>query len=77
MSSEFPRYFIKPNGFKSDALYVRHDTADDAVVITPHGERSLAGDGPWPLSNTVLMVEMDKACEISEREARALEVSKR
>ena len=69
-SNEFPRYFTNPDGYDSDAVYVRHDSDQDTVVVTMKGERE--PNHGWPLRCTLIMLAEGLAVELTKEEAAAM-----
>lgn len=69
---QFPRYFRHRCQVESDCVYVRHDDADSAVVVTRTGERRPNAPKGWPIGASLLMVAMGQAEEITADQAAAM-----
>ena len=67
-----PRYFTSTGQHDSDAVYLRHDSkSGDCVVVTATGERP-PNFIPWPLSESLRLVQLGLLREISWSEAARL-----
>ncbi len=67
----FPKYYKDPKGFLSDALYIRHDSWLETVIVTKDGTER-PPTFPWEFWMTILMVKEGELVEMTKQEAAKL-----